>query len=102
MSMDLVRLGMIVLLATSLAVELSIWMVDLGLGQPISMRVWWSGSIYLSVIRSAENSASTEEDTKNVIIWALVSTGPLRRLIGSFNERVMWAPAQLREQLTLR
>ena len=35
MSMGLVRLGLIMLLVTPAAVELSDWMVDLGWGQPI-------------------------------------------------------------------
>ena len=80
--MDLVRLGMIVLLANLVAMELYVYMGDLGLGQPISMRVCWSGTISLDVIKSVANSASAAEDMTNLIIWDMVSTGSLKHGIG--------------------
>ena len=66
------------------------------------MRVWRSGTIYLDVIKSAANSASVAEEITNLIIWAMAITGSLKRGIGSFSERMMWAPERLQTRLTLR
>ena len=58
MSMDLVRLGIIVLLVTPAAVDLYVFMGELSRGKLISMRVLRGGIVSLDVIKSAASSAS--------------------------------------------
>ena len=82
MSMDFVCLGIIVLLVILAAVELSACMVYLGWFKLITMRVFGIGTISLYMIKSAANSASAVEDMTNLIIWDMVSTGPLKHGIG--------------------
>ena len=83
--MDFVRLGVIVLLVILAAVEFSVWMVYLGWVKLITIRVCHIGTISLDMIKSAANSASLVEDMTNLIIWDMVSTGPLKRGVGSFS-----------------
>ena len=41
------------------------------------MRDWQRGTIYLSQMKSPDISASSEEDMTNLMICAMVRTGPL-------------------------
>ena len=92
MSMDLVRLGKMVLLVSPKAVEFSVWMGDAPWGHLISMRVWRRGAIYLEATNSVASSSSAAEDTTNLIIWEMVRMGPLYRGLGSSSERKMCEP----------
>ena len=65
----MVDLLTMVLLVNPTAVELSIWIRDLGCGQPISMSVLRSGIIFLAVMDSAAESemAALYTTAKNMI-----------------------------------
>ena len=78
------------------SVELSVWIGNLGCGQPISMSVLRSGIIFLDVMYSAAISASAADAITYLMIFAIVNTGPLSFGFGSFSERKIWAPALLR------
>ena len=73
----MVALLTMVLLVNPTAVELSVCIGDLGCGQPISMSVLRSGIIFLDVMYSAAISASAAEAITNLMICAIVNTGPL-------------------------
>ena len=91
-----------VLLDTPTAVELSHWKGDLVCGQPISMRVFRSGTMALSQMNRPAILASTTEDIMNLMIWAIVRTGPFLVGTGVSSESTMCAPAHLHALLTLR
>ena len=76
-----------VLLRTPAAVELSVWIGDGGCFQTISINVWRMGTIYLAVMYSAPSSASTAEDMKNLMIWAIVRIGPFHLGVGLFSDK---------------
>ena len=80
---------MMVLLMTPTAVELSVWTGEGGWGQPILIRVWRKGIIYLAVMKRAPSSDSAAEDMTNLMIWAMVRMAPLERGKGSFSDRKM-------------
>ena len=84
------------------AVELSVWMGDLGCGQPISVSAFRSGIISCAVRYSAASSDSAADAMTNLMIVAHVRMGPLKRGIGSSLERKMYAPARLREPGSVR
>ena len=87
MSIILLLRGTMVLLVTPAAVELSVWMGDLGWGQPMSIRVWRCGIISRAVMKRAASSDSAAEAMTNLMICAIDSTAPLNRGKGSFSER---------------
>ena len=68
MSIDLIRLGTVVLFVKPVAVELSVWMDDFGWGQFISVRVFCNGIITLAVMKSPPNSDLATEDMANLMI----------------------------------
>ena len=70
-------------------------MVVLGRGQPISMRVWQRGTISLAQTKRPACSASTAEDSTNLMIFAIERTGPLMLGTGKFSDRMMCASDQL-------
>ena len=102
MSMDLVLCGMMVLLVTPTAVELSHWMGVLGCGHPILMSAWRSGTISLAMVKRPASSASEVDDMTFLIICTIVRTGPLWRGIGTSSKIMMWAPENLWDCNTLR
>ena len=85
--------GIIVLLVTPAAVELSVWIGLLGWGQPMSMSVWRCGIISLAVTNRAASSDSAAESMTNLMIWAIASMAPLKRGKGSSSERYISRPA---------
>ena len=101
MSMDLVLCGMIVLLVTPTAVELSYWMGVLGFGHTILMRDFCSGTISLVMLKRPASSYLEAYYMTFLMICAMVRTGPLWRGIGKSSESIMWAPARLQDLLTL-
>ena len=78
MSIEIVHCGTMVLLVTPTAVELSIWMGEGGCHQPILMRVCWSGTISLAVMKSPTSLALAAEDMTNLMMLAMVRIGPLK------------------------
>ena len=101
MSMDLVLHGMMVLLVTPTDVELSHWMGVLSCGHTILMRACCRGTISLAMVTRPASSASEADDMTFLIICVMVRTGPLWRGIRTSSESMMWAPARLRDLLTL-
>ena len=83
----LVALLTMVLIVKPTAVELSVWIGDLGCGKPISMSVLCSGIIFLTVIYRAANFASDAEAISDLMIFAIVNTGPLIFGFALFSER---------------
>ena len=77
-----------VLLTTTEAVELSVWIGEGGCFQPISINVWHMGTISLAVMYSAPSPASASEDMTNLMIWET----PFHSGVGSFSDKNMWAP----------
>ena len=71
-------------------------------GHPILMRVCWSETISLAMVNKPGSSASEADDMTFLMICAIVRNGPLWKGIGASSESMMWAPAQLRDLLTLR
>ena len=78
------------------AVELYVWIGDSRCGQPISISVLCSGIIFLAVMYSAAISASAADAITFLMISAIVNTRPLSFGLGSFSERTICAPAQLK------
>ena len=68
MSIDFVLRGMIVSLATPIAVELSHWIGERGWGQPISMRDWRRGTISFAQMNSPASSDSAADDITHFMI----------------------------------
>ena len=91
-----------VLLLNPTDVELSVWIGDLGCGQPISMSVLRSSITFLPVIYSAAISDSAADAKTYLMICAIVNTGTLSFGFGSFSERKIWAPALLQAVDSLR
>ena len=89
MSNDLMRLTIIVLLHTPTAVVLLVCMGVFGCDQFISMSIWRRGTISLAVMKRAASSDSAADDVTNLIICAIVRTGPLNFGKGSFSDRKM-------------
>ena len=54
-----------------------------------------SGIIFLAVMYNVAISASAAEAITDLMICAIVNTGPLRFGFGSFSDRKIWAPALL-------
>ena len=96
------RRWMKVSLTNPAAVELSVWMGDLGCGQPISSSALRSGIISRAVRYNAASSDSDADAMTNLMMVAIVRIGPLMRGIGSSSERKMNAPAWLREPGSVR
>ena len=88
-SINLVCLGTMVLFVTPTAVELSVWIRDFVWGRPILMRVWRRGAIHLVEMKRGDSSASAAEDMTNLIISAMVRTGPLKAGVEVSLERKM-------------
>ena len=101
MSMELVLRGMIVLLVTPTAVELSHCMGVLGCGHPILIRACRSGTISLAMLKRPDSSASEIDDMTLLMICVMVRIGTLWMGIGTSSESMMWAPARLMILLTL-
>ena len=53
------------------------------------MSVWRKGIIYFAVMNSVPISDSSDEDMTNLMMVAMVKTGPLNVGKGSFSERNM-------------
>ena len=68
MSMDLIRLGKIVLFMEPEAVELLVWMGNFSWGQFISVRVFHNGTIVLAVMKSPPSLDLAVEDMTNLMI----------------------------------
>ena len=64
--------------------------------QPISINVWWMGTISLDFMYSAHSSASAAEHITNLIIWEIMRTDPFHLGVGLFSDKNMLAPARLR------
>ena len=75
MSIALVRLGMMVFFVTPAAVELDIWRADHGWDQPILMKVWGRGAIFLATMKRAASYNLAEENMTNRMIWERISSG---------------------------
>ena len=89
MSVDFVLQGIIVLLATSMTVELSHWIGDWGCGHPIYTSVCRSGTISLAQMYRPASSDSAAEDMTHLIIWEMVRTGPLYLGTGTSSDNIM-------------
>ena len=100
--MDLVLRGIMVLLVTPTAVELSHCMGFFDCGHPILMSAWLSGTISLVMVKRSASSDSEADDMTFLIICAIVRTGLLWRGIGTSSESMMWDPARLQDWYTLR
>ena len=61
MSIDLVAFGVILLVSTLCAVELSVCIGVFGYGCPILTSVVWMGTVNFSLVKSASNSGSATE-----------------------------------------
>ena len=85
-----------VLLVNHTAVELYVWIGDLGCGQLISMSVLRSVIIFLYVTYRAAISYLAAEAITALTIYEIVNTRPLSFGLGSFSEIYIWAPALLR------
>ena len=59
------------------------------------------GAIDLAVINKPASSASAAEDMTNLMIWVAVRNGPLSRVTASSSDRKMYAPAWLRDLVSL-
>ena len=94
--MDLLLRWMMVLLTTPEAVELLVWIVDGVCFQPISINVCRMGTISLAVMYSAPSYSSPAEDITYLMIWAIGRIALFHSDVGSFYDKNMWAPAQLR------
>ena len=68
MLINLVDLETMMLLVTPTPVELSVWIDDLGCGQPISMRDWWSETMFFAVTKSATSLDSATDDMIHLFI----------------------------------
>ena len=90
------------LFLTPTEVELLVCMGDRPWGHFILMRVWRRGNISLEVINIAAISDPAAEDSKNLIIWAMVRIGSLNCDLGSSLERKILDPAWIRALETLR
>ena len=99
MSMALVRLGTMVLFMTPSAVKLFVCRSDRGWSQPILVRVWRRGGIFLVDMKRDASYYSAAEDMTNLMIWARVRSGPLLAGMGTSPERNMWAADRLRALL---
>ena len=77
MSKDLMALLTMTLFVNPAAVELSVWMGDLGCGHPISSSVVRIGTIFLAVMYSATSSASAADAITGLMISAIVKTATL-------------------------
>ncbi len=102
LSIILARQGSVVLLVTPAAVDLSVWIGLFGWGQPMEMGVCLWGIISLVVTKRAASSDLAANTIINLMIWVIERIAPLNRGNGSFSERKMCAPAQLRELVPLR
>ncbi len=98
----LARQGIIVLLVTSAAVELSVWIGLFGWGQPMEMGVCLWGIISLAITKRAASLHSVADAITHLMIWAIERIAPLNCKNGLFSERKMCAPARLRELVLLR
>ena len=87
--------GMMFFFAIPTAVELSHQVGVLSCGQPISMRVWRRVTISLAQMKRPSSSASAAKDMKNMMIFAILRTGPFILLTGKFSDKIMCAPARL-------
>ena len=88
------------LLTTPAAAKLSVWMVECGCFQPISVRVLRCETMACAMINILPSSASDADATTNLIICAIVSTGPFHFGTGSSSERKVCAPALLLPRLS--
>ena len=95
MSIDLVRLGKMVLFMTPNAMELLVWVGDCPRVHYISVEIWRRGTISLAVMNRSASSASAAEYMTNFIIWAMVRMGTLCRGLVSSSESDMCAPDRL-------
>ncbi len=68
----------------------------------MEMRVCLRGIISLAVTKRAASSDLAADAITNLMIWAIERIAPLNRKNGSFSERKMCPPAQLRELVLLR
>ena len=87
---------------TPTAVGLSVCIGDRPWGHFILMRFCRRVTILLAVINRVASSASAAEDMKNLMIWEILSIGPLNHGLGSFLEKKIFAPARIRALETLR
>jgi hypothetical protein len=85
-----------------MAVELSVWVVLLGWGQPMSMRVWQWKIISLAMMKRAASSDSVADAMTKLTIWTIQRMVPLNRGNGSSSKRKMCAQALLRDLVLLR
>jgi hypothetical protein len=68
----------------------------------MEMRVCLWGIISLAVTKRAASSDLAANAITNLMIWVIERTAPLNCGNGSFSERKICAPAQLREVVSLR
>ena len=77
MSMAFIVLGWMFLLATPMAVLLSICIGVLGCLCPISCSIFLQGTASRALINIALSSASAANDMRALMIWAILSIAPL-------------------------
>ena len=83
---------MMVLLTTPSAVVLSVWMGVTGCFHPISVNVRRIGTSSFAVTQRAPSSASAADDMTNLMICAIVRTGPFHFGSSTFSDKKMCAP----------
>ena len=96
MSMDLVALGVMRLVRTPCAVELSVCIGVFGCGWPNSTSVVRIGTANFALMKSAPNSASAAELITALMICEMLRMAPLLRGISSSLDMKKCPPARLR------
>ena len=95
MSKDLMALLMMVLFVNPAAVELFVWMGDLGCCHPISSSVFCIGTIFLDVRYSAASSDPSADSITGLMIFAIVKIAPFSGSVATSLVKKMCAPALL-------
>ena len=96
MSITSVAFGVIMLVRTPCAVELSVWIGVRGCGWPISTRVVLTGTANFALMNIAPSSASAADDITALIIWEMFKIAPLFLGMSSLPAMKKCPPARLR------
>ncbi len=87
MSIILDHFGTMVLFVSPTASELSVWIGLHGCCHPVSMRVFWWGTILRVAIKSAASSALAAKAITNLMMVVIVRTALLKHGVGSSSKR---------------
>jgi hypothetical protein len=95
MSMAFNAFGRILLVSSTCAVELSVWMGVRGCARPNSSNVRCIDTAVLAFMNSAPSLVSVADDITVLIICKIFYTAPLLMGISSVPAINMWPPARL-------